>query len=69
MKRDLEADLEARIRRGASARDAIAAMLEEGLIASPKQAWRTLEKWCRQKRYEYGVCLDLGWMADSEPRQ
>lgn len=44
-------------------RDVIEEMLAEGLIQSPKQAWRTLEKWCAKNPpwYEYGVCLDLGW--------
>ena len=44
-----------------SVREVIAQMLEDGMIESPKQAWRTLEKWCNKGRYEYGVTLDLGW--------
>ena len=40
---------------------------ESGLLKSPKQAWRTLEKWCSQDCYEYGVTLDLGWRT-GKPR-
>lgn len=43
------------------ARDIISEMVIKGLINSPKQAWRTLEKWCDKGIYEYGCCLDLGW--------
>lgn len=70
MKPDLEADLEQRIRSGRyrSPREAIRAMLNEGLIASPKQAWRTLEKWDGKGKYEYGVSLDMGWMLPMEAR-
>jgi hypothetical protein len=64
MKPELEADLRRRIVEGRPAgrtpRDAINDMLAEGLIKSPKQAWRTLEKW---RDYEYGVSLDLGWLV------
>ena len=42
-------------------RDVIDGMLSAGLIKSPKQAWRTLEKWSKIGIYEYGVTLDLGW--------
>lgn len=42
-------------------RQVIIQMLEKGLIVSPKQAWRTLEKWCDKQLYEYGTSLDLGW--------
>lgn len=42
-------------------RDVIKEMLDAGLIQSPKQAWRTLEKWCDKGWYNYGVTLDLGW--------
>ena len=45
-------------------RDIIGTMLKDGIIQSPKQAWRTLEKWCRKGLYTYGVCLDLGWRVD-----
>lgn len=42
--------------------------LEEGRLQSAKQAWATLEKWCRKGWYEYGVTLDLGWRrVDSVP--
>lgn len=48
-------------------RDIIGEMLGKGMIESPKQAWRTLEKWSRKGFYEYGVSLDLGWrIQDSE---
>ena len=48
--------------RGApSTREVIAEMVSKGLISSPKQAWRTLEKWARNGWYDYGVTLDLGW--------
>lgn len=36
-------------------------MVHRGMIKSPKQAWRTLEKWSDRGWYEYGVSLDLGW--------
>lgn len=62
MRRDLEDKLRERIRSGVCARDAIGEMLAAGDIASPKQAWRTLEKWSARREYEYGVCLDLGWL-------
>ena len=42
-------------------RNVIMRMIDEGMIASAKQAWRTLEKWNRKGLYEYGVSLDLGW--------
>lgn len=64
MRPDLETDLERRILAGQRPRDAIQAMLTEGSIASAKQAWATLEKWCRKGRYSYGVTLDLGWLVD-----
>jgi hypothetical protein len=57
--------LRTRITQRVSPRDAIAEMLSAGLIASPKQAWRTLEKWSRQGTYDYGVSLDLGWLIDT----
>lgn len=44
-----------------SPRDVIDEMLAAGMIQSPKQAWRTLEKWSDRGLYNYGVCLDLGW--------
>lgn len=30
----------------------------------PKQAHATLKKWEKKGWYEYGVCLDLGWLTD-----
>lgn len=50
---------------GNTPRDTIKAMLDVGLIESPKQAWRTLEKWANKDMYDYGVSLDLGWLEDS----
>jgi hypothetical protein len=42
-------------------------MLESGRIASPKQAWRTLEKWDAKGWYEWGVTMDLGWLTPEAP--
>lgn len=47
-------------------RDVIAEMVSSGTIQSPKQAWRTLEKWCDRGIYNYGVSLDLGWKECEE---
>lgn len=44
-----------------SPRDIINDILGDGMIQSPKQAWRTLEKWIKKGLYDYGVALDLGW--------
>lgn len=44
-------------------RDIINEMLDEKRIDSYKQALRTLEKWSGKDIYEYGVCLDLGWLT------
>lgn len=72
MEPDLEAFLWARTPHGGQAgerpsvRDAIGGMLRRGQINSPKQAWRTLEKWARQGKYEYGCAIDLGWRTDDE---
>ena len=44
-----------------SPREVINEMLEKKWIKSPKQAWRTLEKWSLKGIYNYGCCLDLGW--------
>ena len=44
-------------------RTVIQQMLDDNLIANPKQAWRTLEKWLRKGWYNYGVALDLGWVT------
>lgn len=46
---------------GPSARMAIEDLLTRGIIQNRKQAWRTLEKWARRGKYDYGVTLDLGW--------
>lgn len=51
-----------------SVRAIIERMVREGMIKSPKQAWRTLEKWCDQGCYEYGTTIDLGWRTD-KPRR
>lgn len=59
----LELSLRARIEGGQSAREAINDMLASNLIKSPKQAWRTLEKWTDQGIWEYGVNMDLGWFV------
>lgn len=42
-------------------RDVINEMIELGMIKSPKQAWRTLEKWSDKGLYEWGSIMDLGW--------
>jgi hypothetical protein len=64
MQRDLEDELERRIRAGEVARDVIADFVAKGRIASPKQAWATLRKWDNKGRWEYGVTFDLGWFVD-----
>lgn len=46
------------------ARDVIDNMVEYGMINRPKQAYRTLEKWVNQRKYDYGCCLDLGWKVN-----
>lgn len=66
MNADLEQYLWERIRRldkpgGHLPRTVIAEMVREKRIQSPKQAWRTLEKWSDRGWYDYGVTLDLGW--------
>lgn len=68
MKLELENAMEAHVRAGGRPREWINTAKAEGLIGSEKQAWRTLEKWCRQDRYEYGVSLDLGWMCEPYER-
>ncbi len=40
--------------------------VEQGIIASPKQAWATLEKWSVKRCYDYGVTLDLGWQGERD---
>ena len=67
MSPDLESHLRERIREGKKPRDVIASMVTAGSIQHPKQAWRTLEKWIRRGEYEYGVCLDLGWLTTDTP--
>lgn len=47
-----------------SPRDVIREMIERGWIKSPKQAWRTLEKWVSKGKYDYGSYLDLGWKIE-----
>jgi hypothetical protein len=42
-------------------------MLDRGVIASEKQAHRTLEKWCHKGWYDYGVAIDLGWLTHRAP--
>ena len=34
-----------------------------GFTMHHKRAWYLLEKWCIKDWYEYGVTLDLGWLA------
>ncbi len=67
MKAELETELMQRIRGGEFARVAIRDMCSRGDIAAPKQAARTLEKWCRKGWYDYGVALDMGWLTDAAP--
>lgn len=43
------------------ARCVIEEMINKGMIQSPKEAWRTLEKWTLQQKWNYGSTLDLGW--------
>jgi len=42
-------------------REVINDMVDKKMICSPKQAWRTLEKWDQKGKYDYGSTLDLGW--------
>lgn len=51
---------------GISPRQVINEMIEKGMINSPKQAWATLDKWIRKRKYSYGVCKDLGWKIPHE---
>lgn len=67
MRPDLEAELMRRVHDGEHARDVISDLLARGAIASPKQGWRTLEKWCDKGWYEFGVSLDLDWMTEKAP--
>lgn len=35
-----------------------------GMDIVPKRAWYILEKWAGKRGwYEYGVCVDLGWLT------
>lgn len=52
-----------------SPRSVIEEMLENKWINNPKQAWKTLDKWVRKGKYEYGCCLDLGWKLTDEQIQ
>lgn len=58
---DLEREMWAALVAGEKPRDWIDAACESGKLNSEKQAWATLDKWCRENVYEYGVTLDLGW--------
>lgn len=42
-------------------REVINEMVRNGMIKSPKQAWRTLEKWSDKGWYDWGSTMDLGW--------
>lgn len=64
MKPELEQHLRQRLSESACPRDVIEDMVASGLIQSPKQAWRTLEKWIGRDEYEFGVCIDLGWLTE-----
>lgn len=68
MKYELEQYLFEQIKSGQKPRTVIARMLEDGIIESPKQAWRTLEKWSDKGLYDYGVTLDLGWLTTDKLR-
>lgn len=39
-----------------------------GCAVHPKRAHRWLEKWADRGLYEYGVCLDLGWLTEEGKR-
>ena len=45
---------------GRTTRDVVAALIRDGTLTR-KQAWRMLDRWTDEGRYEYGVSLDLGW--------
>lgn len=32
-------------------------------LMHPKRMWAMLDKWVGRGLYEYGVCLDLGWLT------
>ncbi len=47
-------------------RDVIQEMVDKKMISSPKQAWRTLEKWSDKGVYQWGSFFDLGWKVRKE---
>lgn len=51
---------------GKPPRDVIREMLKKGMIESPKQAWRTLEKWLEKGIYDYGCNIDMGWRTQDD---
>ncbi len=63
MTRELEADFWTHVRTGKQAREWIYGAIDQRMIAHPKQAWRTLEKWTSKGLYDFGVALDLGWLV------
>lgn len=63
MTRELEESLFQYVKRGKWAGDWINNALETKVIASRKQAWRTLEKWTNKGLYHYGVSLEMGWFG------
>lgn len=69
MKPEIEQILWVNIASGKTPRESIELMVTAGIINSPEQAWRTLEKWARKGLYDYGVSLDLGWLTDVDPEQ
>lgn len=70
--RHIADEFERRIRHGATLeprqfpRDIIAAMVADGTIEHERCALLTLEEWCDEDRYNYGVTIDLGWMEDEK---
>ena len=66
MKSELEAQLHTWLRQKGTPRDWAKKALAEGWINSEKQVHATLEKWARKGLYEWGVCLDLGWLIEKD---
>jgi hypothetical protein len=64
MQRDIEDELERRIRAGEEPRAIVADFVATGRIASAKQAWATFEKWTDKGKWEYGVSIAAGWFVD-----
>lgn len=62
MTRELEMALWSHICAGNAAREWVQNAIDKGIIAHPKQAWRTLEKWASKGLYDFGVAIDLGWL-------